>query len=468
MEEPGQGTREPRLATSTSAEQSPPQQREEGRLRQQRRRRRTATRAAGSGLRKRWRLATGGRYSLASGPLDHCGRPPVHEPASSSRIPPAAILRWLADPEAAAPAPPEAWTALLSRCHTFRLLPQAALRLADEPKPIPPLLTSQLSRCRVASFSRSAAVLRGGLRALDVLLTAAIPAAGFKGIAAIAWLQHGRAERTMADIDLLVQARDAEAAGLALTAAGFTTKVQGVSAASLRTFTSTSPGSAGNESLTLRDDAGAEIDLHWKVGRMELDQVIGAARPARLLNREVPIVRPAHALLFSALHALRNDFLPEVVLRDLLDAAGWFSLLAEDPQEQQIVRRTAALTGLEAPLAAMACILNDLEVQGSQWLAPAWSARALADLFHTQSDGLMLNRDLTYLFSLRPLLQILGGLSSHGPAYLAAMRATEAAYGQTSLPLRTRLRKLLGAASRTSLRQWSLLRALATAKDQLN
>jgi len=396
-----------------------------------------------------------------------CQSAPVTGSGSLSRIPPTAILKWLADPHASAPAHPGEWRSLLAQCHGLRLLPQAALRLTAEPEAMSAAMESELKRLRMVSFSRTASVLRGGLRALNALAAAGVPAAGFKGIAAIGWLQQGRAEREMADIDLLVAPEQADAALRALTAAGFSYKVQGVPASGLRSFSRASPGSAGNEAITLGDEAGAEIDLHWKVGRVDVSQAIAEASPLRLLKGQVPIVRPAQALLFSSLHALRNDFLPAVVLRDLLDAAGWFALLAKDPHEQGVALRLAKSAGLEPALGAMACILVDLEVSGGDWVVPSPAARSLADLFSEQSQGQNLNRDLVYLCSLRPAAQILRGLITTGPGYLATMRATETAYGQ-EISLRSRLKHLLRAALRTPLGQWSRLRALAAAKAQLN
>jgi hypothetical protein len=329
-------------------------------------------------------------------------------------------------------------------------------------------IASELTRLRMAAFSRTATVLRGGLRAFDVLSAAEVPAAGFKGIAVIGRLQHGRVEREMADIDLLVPPERLDAALLALTAAGFTPKIQGVSASGLRDFASSSPGSTGNEAITLCDAGGAEIDLHWKVGRVDVAQAIAEASLIRLLSREVPIVRPAQGLLFSALHALRNDFLPWVVLRDLLDTVGWLALLADDPQEQVVAIRLAEAAGLEPALAAMITILSDLDLAGGEWVTPSSPARALADLFHGQCSGKELNRDLVYLCSLRPATQILRGLLMAGPRYLATMRATEAAYGQGGTTLRARLKQLVRSVLATSLGQWSRLRALAAAKAPLN
>ena len=63
-----------------------------------------------------------------------CQSPALIVSGSLSRIPPTAILKWLADPRTSAPAHPTEWRSLLAQCHGFRLLPQAALRLLAEPE----------------------------------------------------------------------------------------------------------------------------------------------------------------------------------------------------------------------------------------------------------------------------------------------------------------------------------------------
>lgn len=388
--------------------------------------------------------------------------------ATITPVPAALILRWLAQANAEPPLPPDQWLTLLERCRALRVGPLAVHRLAADPRAGAAGLQVELDRYRKAMFFRTARVLGGGLRAIEALTAAGVPVAGFKGIAAIGWLQDGRPERDMADIDLLVAPARAEAALAALAAAGFVLKVEGVSTAALRAFSRSSPGSGGNEAIALCDAGGAEIDLHWKVGRVEVAEVIEAALPVRVLARMVPLVSSRQSLLFSAQHALRNDFLPSVVVRDLLDAAGWFRRLADDPHEQRLALDEARRTGLEPALAAMACVLADFGIAGGEWLPPSPTSRALADLFHAQNNGDPINRDLVYLCSPLSLIQIVQGLCLGGRSYLRTMRATEDSNGQGGTTLRRRLWRLVRSVWASPRGQWRRLRELAAVKARLN
>jgi hypothetical protein len=389
-------------------------------------------------------------------------------PATMAPVPAASILRWLSQASAEPPLPPEQWLILLERCRALRVGPLAVHRLAADPRAGAAGLQVELDRYRKAMFFRTARVLGGGLRAIEALTAAGVPVAGFKGIAAIDWLQDGRPERDMADIDLLVSPAMAEAALAALAAVGFVLKVEGVSTAALRAFSRSSPGSGGNEAIALCDASGAEIDLHWKVGRVDVAEVINAAVLVPVLARRVPLVSSRQALLFSAQHALRNDFLPSVVVRDLLDAAGWFQRLADHPLEQRLALDEARQTGLEPALGAMACVLADFGIAGGEWLPPSPTTRALADLFHAQNNGDPINRDLVYLCSPLSLLQIVRGLCFGGRSYLRTMRASEDANGQGGMTLRCRLWQLVRSVWSSPRGQWRRLRVLAAAKAQLN
>jgi hypothetical protein len=245
-------------------------------------------------------------------------------------------------------------------------------------------------------------------------------------------------------------------------------KVEGVSTAALRAFSRSSPGSGGNEAIALCDASGAEIDLHWKVGRVDVAEVINAAVLVPVLARRVPLVSSRQALLFSAQHALRNDFLPSVVVRDLLDAAGWFQRLADHPLEQRLALDEARQTGLEPALGAMACVLADFGIAGGEWLPPSPTTRALADLFHAQNNGDPINRDLVYLCTPLSVLQIVRGLCFGGRSYLRTMRASEDANGQGGTTLRRRLWQLVRSVWSSPRGQWRRLRVLAAAKAKLN
>ncbi len=380
-----------------------------------------------------------------------------------------ALLRWLAG---AAPLDPPlshelGWRALADRCDALRVLPQAMLRLTRGPDAVPgPDMTARSAR-RLEATVRTGRVLHFGCRALVALREAGIDAAGFKGIAAVGRLHGGQPTRGIGDVDIMVSQSQAKEALDALLSAGFRPKVAGLSADEVIAFARASPGSAGNESISLVTDGDFEVDLHWRLGAFDVNAALASASPVCVLGEEVPLVRPGLGLMLSAHHALRNDFVPDEVIRDLLDALGWFTLLSHDAAECAWTERESRRLGLDVACDACTAILADAGLLTSRGVpAPDSPARALADLFRDQSSAPM-NTDLVYLCSLRPALTILRGVIHQGRGYLRAMHAVEHAHGEVQLPLHARLRCLISDAWSAPMQRWSQLRALAAAKDRI-
>lgn len=379
-----------------------------------------------------------------------------------------ALLRWLA---AGAPLDPPlsrelGWRDLADRCDALRVLPQAMLRLSAEGHSLADSEARELSYRRLEATIRTGRVLHIGCMALMALRDAGVAAAGFKGIAAVAHLHAGQPTRGIGDVDVLVSPLDANRAIDALMAAGFRPKVAGLDAHEVIAFARTSPGSAGNESISLVTEGDFEVDLHWRLGAFDVDAALASASPARVLGEEMRLVRPGLGLLLSVHHMLRNDFVPDESIRDLLDARDWFRLLSCDLEESAWTERESRRIGLDVACDACAAILADAGLPtGRVAPAPDSPARALADLFRDQVSRPM-NTDLVYLCSLRPGLAILRGILTSGRGYLRAMRAVEEAHGEAQLSLHARLGRLIADASTAPRRRWSQLRALAAAKSR--
>jgi hypothetical protein len=379
-----------------------------------------------------------------------------------------ALLRWLSGTAPLDPplSPERSWRSLADRCEKLRVLPQAMVRTTSESDHLPQADRVAMAHRRIEATASCARRLHFGCRALASLRDAGIAAAGFKGIAAIGRLHQGQPSRGIGDVDVLVSSTSATRAITALQGAGFRSKVEGLSTEEVIAFARSSPGSAGNESISLVTAEGIEVDLHWKLGAFDVDAALAEASPIRVLGDTVSLVRPGLGLLLSAHHALRNDFVPDEVIRDLLDANGWFRLLAQDPAEAAWADREAKRTGLNVAVETCAAILVDSGVADrTEVPSPGSAARALADLFHDQLARPM-NTDLAYLCSVRPGMAILAGLIRGGRRYLRAMRAVERAHGEASLPLHARLGRLISDAWSAPVRRWSQVRTLARAKDR--
>jgi len=379
------------------------------------------------------------------------------------------LLRWLAGVTPLVPAPegPSDWRRLARQCARLRVLPQMFLRLNETPQWIPDADAPEYSQRRLESLVRTSRGIRGGCRALHALRAAGIPAVGFKGIAAVGWLHGGQPQRGVGDTDIAVPPERADAAIESLLTAGFVPKVAGIPRDDIVKFSRTSPGSAGNESLSLHDGDGGEIDVHWRLGGFDVAAMITDARMVRVLTDDVPLVRPGLGLLLATHHSLRNDFVPDECLRDLLDASGWLRLLAADPVEASWTDREARRTGLDAALGAFAIILADNGLIPLQARSPDGSASALlAELFRAQCESGPLNTDLVYVCSPRPAWRLVKGLLTGGAGYVRTMRAMEAANGEQQPGIVGRLRRLAADAWAVQWSRWRSLRALARCKDR--
>jgi hypothetical protein len=400
-------------------------------------------------------------------PADGIGGRPAAGPTSPWAA--TGVLRWLAGvaPLEPALARPSDWRRLAERCAALRVLPQMFLRLSDSPGSIPPADMPEYSRRRLESLVRTTRGIQGGCRALHVLRAAGVSAVGFKGIAAIGWLHGGQPRRGVGDTDIAVPPDFADAAIEALLAAGFTPKVAGVRREEIVRFSRTSPGSAGNESLSLRGGDGTEIDVHWRLGGFDMAGMVADARMVRVLTDEVPLVRPGLGLLLAAHHSLRNDFVPDECLRDLLDASGWLRLLAADAAETAWADREARRLGLDVPLGAFAIILAEHGLHPAAAGHPTDPASALlVDLFRAHDESGPLNTDLVYLCSLGPAWKLCTGLLTGGAGYVRAMRAMEAANREQRPGLVGRLVRLAADAWTVRRSRWRSLRTLARCKDR--
>jgi len=313
--------------------------------------------------------------------------------------------------------------------------------------------------------------VRAGAIALSALERAGIPCAGFKGLAALAYLYPGMRSRTLQDTDALVHPRDVEAALRVLEESGFK-RSPDCPLSEYVAFLRNSPGTAGNEAVGLRDEQGGAVDLHWRLGTLDVETLLTGTGPIQVLNRPLPILSAAHCMLLSVHHALRNDFVPGDIARDVCDFAHWRHLLSGTGQ-WQVLGADAERWGLSAACAALARIVAELreDTEAEPPLAVSGADRAVAQqlaafYFHQLRAG-PINTDLAYVASTRPVRQIVTGLAGGWKTYRDFMRRSEESNGEESLPVRARLWNLGKAAAGLSPSGWKQVLALARAKDRM-
>ncbi len=361
--------------------------------------------------------------------------------------------------------------ALVDLCGRWKLLAGLEARLAGLGVKLPEAECAQLAQRTQPAFVQTMLCLRAGTTALAALGEAGISCAGFKGMAALAYLYPGPRSRTLQDVDLLIPSRDVESALAVLEEAGFR-RFPDAPWSEYVAFLRNSPGTAGNEAVSLRDERGGAVDLHWRLGSLDVESLLADAAPLDMLNRRLPMLSASHCMLLSVHHALRNDFVPGDVARDVCDFAYWQALLNETGQ-WEAVQVDAERWGLSAACMALAQIVAELQENAGTEPPMAVSrankaaAQDLAGLYFHQLMSGPINTDLAYLASSRPAVQVLRGLTRGWKGYRELMRQSEQSNGEVSLPLRARLWNLGKAMTGISLSEWRQLRALARAKDRM-
>jgi hypothetical protein len=363
------------------------------------------------------------------------------------------------------------WEVVLNLCAEWKLLAALDARLAMSAVAPPPEAAAALARRTQPAFVQTMLCVRAGSIALAALEGAGIPCAGFKGLAALAYLYPSPRSRTLQDTDVLIHPHDVERALAVLETAGFT-RYPECPWEEYVAFVRNSPGTAGNEAVSLRDEKGGAVDLHWHLGILDVETLLGGAATVRVLNQTLPLMSARHAMLLSVHHALRNDFVPGDIGRDVCDFARWQPLLAKR-SEWPAAAEDAGRWGLSGACGALALIVAEL--QGAADAAPPLAlsrddraeARDLASFYFEQLRSGAVNTDLAYVASARPLLQVASGLAGGWSRYRAMMRQFELANGEASPSLGARLWNLVRSLGRLSPNRWRQLRALARAKDRI-
>ena len=357
----------------------------------------------------------------------------------------------------------------------WKVLPAINEKLKRKPVELSDDVRSRLRRSSKETFLRSASVIQRGIDALAILENSGISCAAFKGLAALA--SHGGG-RTLQDVDVLIKESDLERAVHLLEMHGYQRSTLGDLGAYVQ-FVRNSPGFSGNEALALTAPAGSEVDLHWRVGprrlaRFETQHLLSRAQVNKVAGKLVPVVCPIDAVLLTVHHSVRNNFVPDQMIRDLLDVQAWLmSFSAADLAELCAV---AGESSLLSPLIAMVRIISrfdsgiTLNERMHVFASHATTdveiaAQHLVELFLVQLERGPMNRDLVYLVNLSSLRRIVSGGISNWPSYRARMRELEIKNEGSPVQLAGRMRRLLRSVTTMTRRDWSHIRTLANIKE---
>lgn len=337
---------------------------------------------------------------------------------------------------------------------------------------------NDLRELSARSFLRSAVVARRGAEAAETIASAGIPVAAFKGLAMLAVAGAERQSRTLQDVDLLVSEQDVVPAVRLLERRGYGCSVPGDLHDYFR-FVRNSPGFSGNEAVVLAAPDGAEVDLHWRVGprtaaRFDSGVVLSRSRALPFKGRTIRVVGNVDGALLTVHHSLRNNFVPDDMVRDLLDLETWLTRMHSD-DELTLFAEAARESALLSPALAMAGILSrvkpgDVTLRAidvlQRGITPAMQSTAwkIEELFFFQLRDGPLNPDMLYLMRRDAWRLILSGALTGWSRYREQMQALEIKKHGAPLSLTRRFGRLWSSVIHTRRNHWALFRTLAQVK----
>lgn len=239
---------------------------------------------------------------------------------------------------------------LYQRLHDYGLLDQ-----------LPPGQRERLQASNRRVMLRQAAAYSAVHTVLDLLREADIEVLPVKGVALAALLWPEPLLRHMDDVDLLLAPGDIQAAERLVLAAGF----------------KPAPGrwspSPFEYHLPIMEKAGAALELHWQLwspsplqpfSLPSLADLLPRARPAVLLERELPVPSPADQLLIVAAGLAQEGFstrlrhwadlywlAPRLTDKDWRQASELACEMRLEGMLVTVFRFLAELTGLQSPFA---------------------------------------------------------------------------------------------------------------------
>lgn len=355
------------------------------------------------------------------------------------------------------------WPEILNLCERWRVLPTLAARLASFRHLLPAIQAARLRHAVLEQMVNSSRQLRAATAVHQALQDAGITVAAFKGVAVLALLHAGGAGRSIGDIDLLVTPEEATRAIELLQARGFRPKIGPIPPAEYVSFIRNSPGSAGNEAISLVDLTGIDIDLHWKLGGFDAQHLLARSRQMPVAGGTLRVVGPLDGLCLTAHHALRNDLVPDAIARDLIDTQGWLRLLGNAAVDVD------GPAGIPAAIETLRCILVQLGATEAAETGPAAStaARRLAELYTHQLAHGPINTDLAYLFSGLAAQKIVRGLWRSRHRYRVLMQAFERVNGEPSTTLLQRMLRLWASLLQSPPARLWQVRTLSRLKEDL-
>jgi hypothetical protein len=367
------------------------------------------------------------------------------------------------------------WTAVVELAERWGAIPRLRERLSSSSAAVPEAVASLVDQRFRDSYARTVLQARAGLNVCAALHAAGLETVAFKGLASMAMLYGGAERRVILDADLLIRESDLVRAAAVLDSLGFQPSLP-CELTRYVEFVRRAPGFGGNEVLSFHDDRGCTIDLHWRLGVIDAAKVIARSQRVVMMGSAFQAVAPEDGALLCAHHCLRNHFIPDRMIRDLLDLQQWCERIVSSGQLGATVARARA-TGLATSLQAATTIVSRYDDRGAAaTLADGLDASAspkrrrdvaqLERLFMTQVREGPLDRDVLYLFRAKEFVKLVGGVLAGGRDHVHLAQSMDTVLTGRHVSIRARLGQLAGSLRRLRPHHVPLLRALARSKDE--
>ncbi len=221
------------------------------------------------------------------------------------------------------------WHSVLDVAVLWKVIPKLRQRVDSLDLTISSDQKQKLTKLSIASTARSMLIAHRGGTVLNEFIRAGIPAAAFKGVGLLGNLYQNPGERSVGDVDLLIDEHALLRACNALDELGFAPKVSVPLEEWLKHIENRIHPTHGY--IVFEDDDGIEIDLHWHLGmdRSEIfstTALLQRAEEIMLLGIPVKAVAPLDAMMLTVHHTIRDYFRPWSTVKDLCDLSAWWEV----------------------------------------------------------------------------------------------------------------------------------------------
>ncbi len=249
----------------------------------------------------------------------------------------------------------------------------------------------RLQELSISGTARAMLVAYKGAAAIKALTDAGIRATAFKGVGLLANLYPTAADRTVGDVDLLIDEADLSATCQTLYAIGFSPQID-IPVQEWLTHISRRIHPTHGYIVFMSDDK-VELDIHWRLGIAEsrvfsTQAILERAENVLLFRTPMNAAAPLDAMALTVHHVIRDYFRPGTTVKDLCDLSAWWE--ARDRWRAADMTAYVLRCGLSEALMALWSLLNEYAPEhriasGIALLSGGMTEKSRADARHLKN-----------------------------------------------------------------------------------